>query len=354
MARSSSSGGGGRSSSSGSSHSSSSRGSSGGYRSGSSSSRGNSGFGWGSGFGGNSSNHKSSGFNINSGYNRTFIFGGNLFRGRNTSARNNSSGGSARGSARGIINLLFIIVILIVLGYFFLSVDNGIPRNTVERTALTSIAPGDVLIYKDATSSGGWFSGSVSEMESGANEAHRLTGVKFGVYVIDGNHTDEALEELADRVYGEWFGDSGSHMLIVLADLGNGEFAAMDMIGDQAGTIFDNEAMKIFYGYLARYWKDNFNEYKMFGRALSDSANRIMHITPTFGSRMAPFLGVSAVILVIFVGLTFALKASAKRKMAEAEKAKASAELLNTKIEGLDTTEDDPLLDKYSQEGQSE
>jgi hypothetical protein len=226
---------------------------------------------------------------------------------------------------------------------------SDVPRSTVERTRLAEAAPGDVLTYEDATGAGGWFGGSVRDMQDGATTAYHLTGVKFGVYVTEGYYTDAELEHLADGVYEDWFGDSSAHLLIVLSDVGNGEFDGWDMIGTRAGLVFDREAMDIFWKYLYEYYNQPSNsEYQVFGKALESTAARIMTVTPTFGSRIAPFVGYALLIAAAGVGIFLYMKVSIKRKEAAAAKAKADSELLSTPVAGLDTPPEDPLLNKYN------
>jgi len=277
-----------------------------------------------------------------------------------TGGRNNRSGGAGGGRRGcgivGIFAVIIIVFIIIAMVFALLSTSGG-PRSTFERTALTNIAPGDVLTYFDYTGDN-WFT-DARRMESGAREAYRLTGVKFGIYVtkdISGETkpSDNILGAFTDALYDELFGDSNGHFLLVMVDLGDGHYAAWHAMGGLVQTVFDNEAVDIFYDRLDNYWyagSDRYTESEMFGLTLQRTAERIMKITPTFWQAMAPWLFGLAAIIVIFVGVTVVLMASAKRKEAAAEQAKADAELLATPIAGLDgPPAPDPLLEKYSQE----
>nr|AXS01301.1 hypothetical protein [uncultured bacterium] len=212
---------------------------------------------------------------------------------------------------------------------------DGIQRSTVKREKLTNVVSGDVVKYEDATRAGDWFFGNPRDLTNGATAAYNATGVKFGIYVTEGVAFDE-LEALGNEVYDEWFGTSEGHLLIVLSDTGYGDFDAYDIIGYQARTVFDNEAMDIFFAYFAKYWDlpNQYTEYQMFGRTLEETATRIMSITPTFGTTIAPFLGAAAVILVVVIGLIIFLKVKTKRDEAAADLARADAELLSTPMPG--------------------
>jgi cbb3-type cytochrome oxidase subunit 3 len=228
-------------------------------------------------------------------------------------------------------------------------------NNTTVRERLINPAEGAVLRYEDATNAGDWFAKDAAVMETGAQRAFELTGVKYGVYVMDGDYTGDELYELADALYGEWFGNSSKHLLIMLADVGDGTYAAMDIIGNQARGIYDDEAMSLYFAFLDGYWDDpdNYTESQMFGFAMLNTAERIMTVTPSPFELILPYLIKSAiafgaiVLLVIIVALL--VFASVKRKRAEAERARANAELLRTPVAGLDTDLPDELLLKYSQ-----
>jgi hypothetical protein len=238
-------------------------------------------------------------------------------------------------------SLVVVLPILIIASVVFSiakpnTTTDGIERSTYARTKITNIASGDVLRYEDATKEGGWFEGMASDMTRGAQAAYNATGVKFGIYVVDGQLSESDLDKLANDVYDEWFGDSASHMLIALLDLRDDNFRDMYVIGGQAGTVFDDEAIRILNGYLGMYWNayEQYSEYQMFGMALEKTAERIMSVTPTFGTTIAPFLGAAAVILVVVIGLIVFLKVKTKRDEAAADLARADVELLNTPMPG--------------------
>jgi uncharacterized membrane protein len=266
--------------------------------------------------------------------------------------------GGGMGCGTTIIMLVFIFIIVAVLNEGMSNVGRQrIPPSTVVRTALTSsaIADGDVLTYQDATRQENWFN-NTRAMQNGANAANRLTGVKFGIYVaneINGNSRpgNTALNEFADNLYEQWFGNSGGHVLIVLIDDGQGNFVAMDIVGSSARTVFDDEAMDILFGFIDRYWNepDRYDESQMFGLAFEYTAERIMTVTPTTAQVVARWIFIPIIIIVIFIGIVMALKANEKRRLAAAEQTRADAELLATPIAGLDgAPQRDPLLEKYN------
>ncbi|MCL2055455.1 MAG: hypothetical protein FWG90_13630 [Oscillospiraceae bacterium] len=359
----SSSGGSGRSSSGGfsssSSRSSSSRSSGSGSRSSMPSSSGNS---------HNKSNDSLSralktgiGLSVGSQIGRR-LMGGRRRSGYST--RGSYGGGyNRRRRGFGISHVLAIVTLIVIAASVINSSSRSqganagnIPQSTVSRAALTgaAVASGDILTYEDATRDGDWFF-NTRAMQNGAESAHRLTGVKFGIYVADeinGNSRpgSSELNEFADGLYEDWFANSGGHLLVVLVDSGNGDFAAMDIIGSSARTVFDNEAMNIFYGYLDSYWQqpEAYDESEMFGLALSNTAERIMTVTPTTAQVIVPWIFVVVIVIVVFIGVIVALNANAKRKRAAAEQSRADAALLATPIAGLDGAPPrDPLLDRY-------
>ena len=276
--------------------------------------------------------------NSSSGFGTSFSRGMGYSMGRQMGSRL-MGGGRGRGKSAGgfgcsSIFMILIPILIIVVALILFSDTSGVDRSTINRTAITNIADGDVLTYRDATDAGDWFTND-APMRSGANDAHKLTGVKFGIFVFDKlTASDAELRDVSKMLYDEYFGQSTGHLLILLIDEGNGHYILWYEAGNAAATVFDAEAMKIFNGFIGKYWDapDKYTESEMFGLALKNTAERIMTITPTFGSRVAPFIGVAVIIFVIFLGVTVALKASAKRKEAAAAEAEANAALLNSDL----------------------
>jgi hypothetical protein len=165
---------------------------------------------------------------------------------------------------------------------------SNISRNTNKRVKNTYVAEGDVLIYKDESQEGDWFFNSHS-LEAGANEAFRLTGVKFGIYVANNINgisepSDNELEIFTNELYTEWFADSSGHLLLTLIDNGAGDFISHVIIGSAASMVFDREAIDVLLSYLDYNWKladpnnvTPISESEMFGNTLSSTAVRIMN-----------------------------------------------------------------------------
>jgi len=289
--------------------------------------------------------------NSSSGFGTSFSRGMGYSMGRQMGNRM-MGGGRGRGRSAGgfgcsSIFMILIPILIIVVALILFSDTSGVDRSTINRTAITNVADGDVLIYRDSTDTGDWFTNDAS-MLSGANDAFKLTGVKFGVFVFDNMTAGDAeLREVGKMLYDEFFGQSTGHLLILLIDEGNGNYILWYEAGSAASTVFDAEAMKIFNGYIGKYWDapDRYTESEMFGLALKNTAERIMSITPTFGSRIAPFIGVAVVIFVLLFGVTIALKASAKRKEAAAQEAEANAALLNSDLKTFGESGNDAASD---------
>jgi len=309
--------------------------------------RNNSGGGFGGGFA------TGMGFGMGQQAGRNMMGGGRNGRGGNW-GNNRGRGGRGMGAGRvgcGIEVFVIIAFIVIVL-LFALPSNMSIQRSTVERTALTNVATGDIVTVLDATDNEDWFTNDRA-LQEGAREAHRLTGVKFGIFVTDNvaNPRDSEMKETAQYLYDELFEDSNGHLLILLVDLGNGEYASWYEMGSAVQTVFDAQAMDILYGFLDKYWAnpDRYTESEMFGLTLRETSERIMSVTPSTLQVMMPWLFGLLAIIVLFIGINAALKNNAKRREAAAEQARADAELLATPIAGLDgASASDPLLDKYS------
>jgi len=144
----------------------------------------------------------------------------------------------------------------------------------------------DILVYFDDTWANDWFPDDRA-MFKGAEEAHRLTSVRFGIWVCNDvlentNPSDNDLEVFADALYDVLFEDSAEHLLLVMIDLGNGAYAARHITGNAAGMMFCSEAMVYLYSRLDYYWglPEQYTESEMFGLALSQTAEWIVSRTP--------------------------------------------------------------------------
>jgi len=140
---------------------------------------------------------------------------------------------------------------------------------------------GDILTYVDDTHLGGWFD-APRPLELGAQEAHELTGVKFGIWACNDilGNTSPSVAELEDfsfALYQTLFEDSQEHLLLVWVDLGDGYFNAMDVIGSQARVLFTDVAMNNLFDELEYYWHfpERYTESEMFGLALAQTARWI-------------------------------------------------------------------------------
>jgi hypothetical protein len=315
------------------------------------------------------------GFGIGQQVGRNIMGGGNNNRNNNNWGNNNRNNrnfnnnmGGGRGGRRGcgcgtIIGIEVIIIIVVIFvalqfigGLGALGIGSrAVPPSTVERVKISHTCGHDTLVYYDDTSTGDWFTGA-REMENGARAAHNRTGVKYGIYVTDiyaspGFNNVNALTNLADALYEEWFGDCAGHLMLAFIDLGDGSFLAADIIGGAARTVYDNEAIDILAGYIRNYWDqpDRYDESQMFGKALENSAERIMSVTKTPFQIAMPWIFGLLAIVAVFIGVNFAIRNNTKRKQAAADAARADAELLNTPLAGLDgTPQADPLLEKYN------
>lgn len=244
-------------------------------------------------------------------------------------------------------SILFIVVLCVTVLFGALIVGSslnsgGIPSSTIERQALPmGAAQGEVIKFRDDTGDGDWFDNR-SILVAGATEAYNLTGVKFGVLAtrdINGNvnPTDSEMADYADQLYREWFPDDEAHVLIVTLDQPhrNG-YHVYFKVGLSAQTVFDQQSIDVIDSYLYKYWVSDMTTSEVFSKTISDTAKRIMVVTPSTMSVIAPWV-IGGLVLSLLIGMTpIIVRMSARKKQAEAELRRAEADILSTPIAGLD------------------
>lgn len=244
----------------------------------------------------------------------------------------------------GILAAIVVFALLGTLLSSFVScgsspLGDSVAASTVEREALNAGAAQVDGYYTDAD--GGWVS-SPSQLERGLKTFYEVTGVAPYVYILpNGRVTDVSeLSSMADGLYGELFNDE-AHFLLVFCDDGQGSFNCGYTVGAQAKTVMDDEAIGILSDYLDRYYQDTgVSEEEIFSRAFADTADRIMHVTP---SPVVPVAVAGAVIVVALVvfGVVRTRAASRKREQEHLE------EVLNQPLETFGDQKLDDLEEKY-------
>ena len=250
--------------------------------------------------------------------------------------------GQRRSSGLGCITALIILfVFFAVFALLANTSSGGIPQSTVDRTKLDAKYVTKTGYFEDST---GWITSS-SRLEKGLRAFYEKTGVQPFLYVTedingDTNPSNSEMDAFCAQLYDELFEDEG-HILVVSYDY----IGYWYYVGHSAETVFDAEAQEIFETYIDHYADDLvYNQIELdafYANVFSDTADRIMQVTPNY--TMYLIIGI-VVLIILFVLFRWWQKVK-EQKNKEAAHAEA---ILNADINDL---ANDPKLsdleDKY-------
>ncbi|MCL2825895.1 MAG: hypothetical protein FWD72_00645 [Eggerthellaceae bacterium] len=260
-------------------------------------------------------------------------------------------GGSPQGDPenRGCSLFLIIVLIVIIAVIVLASVDTcstdfggssfSITKSTVQRVALPASAVKETGYYTDAD--GDWIH-NASALTSGMKAFYKETGVQPYLYILP-NGMSTSTQELANYAkmyYGQLFTDEG-HFLLVFCDDGHGSYNCGYVVGSQAKTIMDDEAISILRDYLDRYYNDySLSEEQIFSKTFADTGTRIMTVEHSPLVPIAVCLAVVVVAILVYVILK-------KRREQRAQEQQQMEDILKTPLEKFGDQEVEDLAKKY-------
>lgn len=252
--------------------------------------------------------------------------------------------GKAPNSGCGTVFVILAAVLLVVLLVVALGGGgcsaSGVPASTVERTALPAGAANETSYYTDVD--GDWIH-NPAKLERGLRHFYEETGIQPHVYILpNGSVTSyQELEAIAKEKYNELFTDQ-AHFVLVFCDTGDGRFNAAYWAGSQTGSVLDNEAMQIFEAYLSQDYDDlSLSEEEIFSKAFSDTADRIMTVTPS----PLPIIAVCGAVIIVAVVVFVIVR---NRRLARQREAERMEQILNTPLESFADGELEDLEKKYT------
>ncbi len=306
---------------------------------------------------------------------RIYNFGGYTNR-ANTAANYGNTQGSYNGNTgapggnnknrKGCLWTLVIIMILLLIIPIIFSTgsgptagETGVARSTYQREALKA---GSVKVDKGYyTDAAGWI-GSASTLKSGMRSYYDETGVMPYLYITDNIYgaqvvTSAQAEAFCTAVYDELFSyvdSSGAqvcdeaHLLMVFFEPYSGDYEVFVLVGEQAGSVIDDEARQILIDYIDRYYYDeSLSDEEFFAKAFKDAGVRTMTVTEDSMAKPLLIMSILGIICVVFVFWT----SVEKRKK---EKAEEVERILNTPLETLGDGEAEELAKKYGSDQSSE
>jgi len=278
--------------------------------------------------------------------------------GRGSSGGSGPSGSSGRpprdngpsgcGCGTVIFILVMVLIVFAVLSAFSSNFDSsisggsgGLTKSTVVREALPPGSVNETGYYTDEL---GWIENK-TELLNGLKYFYQKTGVQPYVYItntINGSHYPSStdIEKYANVLYDKLFTDE-AHILLVFFEYTPNDYRDYYVTGTQAKTVIDTEAGDILLDYLDKYYYvSSMSESEFFGKAFSDSADRIMTVTKSPWINVFIVFGLAVLAIVLFVWWKYV------KRQKEIE-AKRTKEILDTPIERFGDTEAEDLAKKY-------
>jgi hypothetical protein len=200
-----------------------------------------------------------------------------------------------------------------IISMSFAGGSDSVQRSTVEREKLPSSAVSETAYYTDED--GSWFSNK-SALESGMKKFYKATGVQPYLYVMTNGSTTSVneLTSFAEQLYPQLFDDEG-HFLLVFCDDGYGSYNCGYVVGSQAKTVMDSEALAILADYLDRYYNDmSISEEEVFSLTFEKTGERIMTVTKS------PVVPIAICVTVIVVAVLVFLILKKRREARELER----------------------------------
>lgn len=253
------------------------------------------------------------------------------------------NGGNGCGTV--LVVLIVFVMIMMAMLMFTSGVTSG-SMNSVEITQSTyqreKLPDGAVIETGYLTDEAGWFANR-SEVESGMQQFYRATGVQPYLYLLpNGELTSVSeLNALAQELYGQLFQDEG-HFLLVFCDDDHGSYNCGYVVGSQAKTVMDDQAIGILADYLDRYYNDySISEEQIFSYTFAKTGERIM----TVQQSPLPVIFICIAVVVVAVLIFVLVKKRGERK---AQEMAQMEEILKTPLEKFGDTDAEQLAKKYA------
>lgn len=243
-----------------------------------------------------------------------------------------------------VIATICIALVIIVLFFIIIGAGSGggdIQKSTYEREKLPASAVTETGYYTDEA---GWFSNR-SELESGMKAFYRETGVQPYLYLLPNGASTSTTEltAYAEELYPQLFADEG-HFLLVFCDDDRGSYNCGYVVGSQAKTVMDGEAVAILADYLDRYYNDySISEEEIFSKTFEDTGERIMTVTKS----PLPVIFVCIAVMVVAALVFITLK---KRREQREREQKRAEEILKTPLEKFGDKDVEDLAKKYEKQ----
>lgn len=239
-----------------------------------------------------------------------------------------------------------LLAIVLMIGVSLFNVYRSLPKNTTNREPIVSGYSFSSDCIEDEID---WIA-SEKTMLVGMKKFYEKTGVQ--PYVIlcpfDANiATDEEREQNTYEIYDRKFGDREDIFLYVYYDDYNVDGLSTYVVGNNARSVMDDEAMDIFWQYFDNYWYGSQfasgEEDEMFSAIFEKVADSIMTKSKT-GADVV----ITAIIALVAICCSITIVVIVKSKHArERQKAEETERILRADIDSLISSAEEDLLNKY-------
>lgn len=242
--------------------------------------------------------------------------------------------------------LIVLLAIVLMIGVSLFGVYRSLPKNTTNREPIVSGYSFSSDCIEDEID---WIA-SKKTMLVGMKKFYDKTGVQPYVilYPFDANiATDEEREQNTYEIYDRKFGEREDIFLYVYYDDYNIDGLSTYVVGNNARSVMDDEAMDIFWQYFDNYWYGSQyasgEEDEMFSAIFEKVADSIMTKSKTGADVI-----IASIIALVVICCSITIVVLVKSKHArERQKAEETERILRADIDSLISSAEEDLLNKY-------
>lgn len=231
-----------------------------------------------------------------------------------------------------VLSVVIVLIIILIAAYVFMRGGGLGDVSTIERTKLDNPSAYDNNCIVDEL---GWFD-NVSRTEKELMEFYDETGVQ--PYIVLNAYdssltTDSQKEEWAQEYYEQNIDNETTMLYVYFAeeDTDNAVGYMCYVLGKQANSVMDSEAIDIFWGQIDRYWYSDLSTDEVFTRAFNNTASTIMK-TYTSVWDVAKIALIVIVVIVVIAGVISIMRVKRRN---EAEKAEETERILKASMDDL-------------------
>ena len=230
--------------------------------------------------------------------------------------------------AAWILTAIFIVTVFCIIIF---ADTSGVSKSTYDRQAIKPYAAFDEYCIVDDL---GWLSGNTTVR--GMEQFYKTTGVQPYLLISDNVDGEKWVDskvaiDYLEGVYTAMAGSNEAAIILGFFEWRDNDVSVYYVCGSAAQTVMDTEACDILCDYTEALYTSDLNDNQYFATIWTDTADRIMSVTPTFVSRLPIIIG-AVVVVAVLIFIYFMTKERNRRKKEESEE---TERILNTPLEKL-------------------